>query len=66
MNNTKGQSTQKQHLFNGSKTACNRTTTGINTNEFADFIWWAEKYPEICCKKCLNRYTEKYNRQKIK
>ena len=66
MNITKGQSTQKQHLSNGSRTVCNRKTTGINTNEFKDYKWWAEKYTENCCKKCLSRFIEKNNRLKIK
>lgn len=66
MNTTKGQSTQKQHLRNGSRTACNRITTGININDFESYKWWAEKYPKNCCKICLDRYTEKNNRQKIK
>lgn len=62
MNLTSGQSAKKQHLSNGSLTACNRKTSGIGSNDFQNFKWWAEKYPDVCCQKCLNRFTEKYNR----
>jgi hypothetical protein len=58
MNITKGQSSQKQHLKNGSNTCCNRKSSGINNNDMQDFKFWAEKYPEICCTQCLNRYNE--------
>jgi|LakMenE18May11ns_1017448.scaffolds.fasta_scaffold9750551_1 hypothetical protein len=62
MNITSGQSAQKQHLENGALTACNRKSSGINKNSFESFKWWADKYPEVCCTKCLNRFTEKSNR----
>ena len=64
MNTTKGQSAIKQHLSNGASTSCNRKTSGISTNDFDNFKWWVEKYPEVCCVKCLNRFTEKLNRLK--
>lgn len=63
MNTTKGQSAEKQHLSNGSMTACNRKSSGINKNDFKEYGWWAEKHPEVCCKKCLNRFLEKSNKQ---
>jgi hypothetical protein len=59
MNITKGQSSKKQHLSNGAVTACNRRTSGINTHDFQSFKWSAEKYPEVCCQKCLNRFNQK-------
>jgi hypothetical protein len=63
MNITAGQSAKKQHLQNGSLTACNRKSSGIGLNDFQGFKWWVEKYPEICCQKCLNRFNEKLNRK---
>ncbi len=67
MNLASGQSAIKQHLRNGAVTSCNRKTSGISTNEFADFKWWAEKYPNVCCQKCLSRFVEKSkNLPKIK
>lgn len=59
---TAGQSSKRQHLRNGAGTACNRRTSGIGANDFEDFKWSAEKYPEYCCQKCLNRFNEKMNR----
>jgi hypothetical protein len=55
-----GQSSVKQHLSNGASTACNRKMS-THKNEFVEFKYWAEKYPEICCAKCLNRFVEKSN-----
>ena len=57
-----GQSSKRQHLRNGAGTACNRRTSGINCHDFEGFKWWAEKYPEDCCQKCLNRFNERMNR----
>ena len=65
-NITAGQSAKKEHLRNGAGTACNRRTSGINCHDFADFKWWAIKYPEVCCQKCLNRFNEKMNRLQSK
>jgi hypothetical protein len=62
MNITAGQSAKKQHLSNGAVTSCNRRTSGIGSNDFQSFKWWAEKHPDACCQKCLNRYNEKQNR----
>jgi hypothetical protein len=59
MNITAGQSAKKQHLSNGSRTYCNRRTSGIGKHDFDSFKWWAEKYPDVCCQKCLNRFIEK-------
>jgi hypothetical protein len=59
MNITAGSSTQKQHLSNGSRTACNIRTSGIGNNDRNSFKFWAEKYPEECCKRCLIRYNHK-------
>jgi hypothetical protein len=64
MNITNGQSAQKQHLRNGSSTACNRKTSGINTHDFQDYTSWAKEQQGLCCKKCLKRFTEKYERLK--
>jgi hypothetical protein len=64
MNITSGQSAQKQHLENGSLTACNRRTSGIGKNDFQSFKWLAEKYPEVCCQKCLNRFNQKQTNHK--
>jgi hypothetical protein len=64
MNITAGQSAKKQHLVNGSLTACNRKSSGIGLNDFQEFNWWVEKHPEVCCQKCLNRFIEKLNRKK--
>ena len=66
INITAGQSAKKEHLRNGAATACNRRTSGIGNNEFEDFKWIAEKYPEYCCQKCLNRFNEKMNRLQSK
>jgi hypothetical protein len=63
MNITAGQSAVKQHLSNGSMTACNRRTSGIGKNSFDEFKWVAENYPEVCCSKCLNRFNEKINKK---
>ena len=63
MNNTKGESAKKQHLSNGSLTACNIKTSGINKNDFQSFKFWAEKYQNICCIKCLNIFNEKQNKK---
>jgi hypothetical protein len=62
MNLTAGQSSKKEHLSNGSRTACNRKTSGIGAHSFDSFKWWAEKYPDSCCQKCLNKFYENQNR----
>jgi hypothetical protein len=62
MNLTKGQSAAKEHLANGSMTACNRRTSGIGKNEFEGFKFFANKYPEGCCKVCLAKYNEQLER----
>ena len=56
---TKGYTAKKEHLTNGSRTACNIVTSGIGKNELEHFKWLAEEYPEICCQKCLNRFNER-------
>ena len=61
MNIAAGQSAKKEHLRNGAVTACNRRTSGIGSNDFQSFKWWAEKYPDACCQKCLSRFNEKQN-----
>lgn len=66
MNITPGESSKKQHLSNGATTACNRRTSGIGSNSFKSFKWWAENHPDICCQKCLNRFTEKQNKKPTK
>jgi hypothetical protein len=62
MNIAAGESAKKQHLSNGSLTYCNRTISGFGKNDFESFKWWAEKHPDACCQKCLNRFNEKLNR----
>jgi len=62
MNISKGQSVSKEHLENGSMTACNRRTSGIGKNEFESFKFFANKYPKDCCKVCLTKYNEKLER----
>jgi hypothetical protein len=62
MNITKGQSVAKEHLQNGSMTACNRRTSGVGKNEFESFKFFANKYPESCCKVCLTKYNERLER----
>lgn len=62
MNISKGQSSQKQHLSNGSLTACNVKSSGFNKNDFESYKWWAENHIEACCTKCLNRFYEKQDR----
>jgi hypothetical protein len=62
MNITSGQSAVKQHLMNGSKTYCNRKTSGIGANDYKSFEWAVENHIHICCKKCLNTFNEKKNR----
>ena len=62
MNISKGQSSVKQHLSNGAVTSCNRRTSGIGSNSFDSFKWWAEKYPNECCQRCLNKFKEKSNK----
>jgi hypothetical protein len=59
MNNiSAGQSAIKEHLSNGAYTACNRKTS-FAKNDFQDFKWLVENYPDNCCKKCLNRFLQK-------
>jgi|APGre2960657404_1045060.scaffolds.fasta_scaffold251890_2 hypothetical protein len=60
MNLTSGQSAKKNHLSIGSRTECNRRTSMPNGLE--SFKWYAEKYPEDCCEKCLKKFNEKMNR----
>jgi hypothetical protein len=66
MNIAAGQSAKKQHLSNGAVTACNRKSSGIGKNDFESFKWFAQKYPDACCQKCLNRFNEKQNRLNAK
>lgn len=62
MNITAGQTTKKEHLRNGSKTACNRKSSGIGLHDFNDYKWHVTNYPEDCCKICLSRFNEKLER----
>ena len=62
MNITASQSSKKEHLRNGSKTDCNRKTSGIGISEFNDYKWHVTNYPEDCCKVCLTKYYEKLER----
>ena len=58
MNIAKGQSSKKQHLVKDARTECNLKLSG-HAEGMDGFAWWAEKYPETCCKKCLNRFKER-------
>lgn len=59
INITSGESSKKEHLRNGSRTVCNRKTSGVGSNDTESFTWWANTYPDACCQKCLNRFNEK-------
>lgn len=48
--------------LHGSRTACNRRTSGPNANETDRFSWLVEKYPQDCCVVCLTKYKEKFNK----
>ena len=59
-------SAKKQHWrsgkLHGSRTACNRRTSGPNSNETDHYSFWVNKYPEDCCVVCLTKYKEKFNK----
>jgi len=59
MNISAGQSSKKEHLGNGSRTACNRKTSGIGCNGLESFKWWVEKHPDACCEKCKSVFIKK-------
>lgn len=60
MNIATGQSAAKEHLANGSMTACNRKIS-TGKNDAAQFKVIAEKHPEKCCAKCLAKFKQKSN-----
>ena len=65
MNLTKFSSAKKEHLIiSGASTECNRRTSGIGTSSPENFKFYAEKYPESCCSKCLNAYNRYLDRKK--
>ena len=47
----KGDYSVKEHLANGRKTACNRSS--LNKLDKEQFIRIAQKFPERCCENCL-------------
>jgi len=55
-----GSSSIKEHLFNGPKTMCNKSS--LHLNSIANFKEIYKKYPETCCKKCA---TYLINRGKL-
>ena len=54
----KGDYSIKEHLSNGRKTACNRNS--LNKLDKEQFIRTYEKYPEMCCLKCVEK-AKQYN-----
>lgn len=58
-NLTSFSSAKKEHLrYIGANTECNKKTSGINVNNLEQFAWLVERYPQNCCKKCLQKYIE--------
>jgi hypothetical protein len=47
-----GQSSIKEHLFNGPKTMCNKKS--FYKNSLNAFIELYKKNPDNCCKKCAS------------
>jgi hypothetical protein len=60
---TKGTYAKKEHLFNGAKTACNIRISG-GACSMAEFQYWVDNAPDLCCQKCLNRFIERQSRIK--
>jgi hypothetical protein len=56
MNIVSGQSAKKEHLSIGSITACNRKMS-VGKNDYESFKHYANKYPQICCAKCLSKFN---------
>ena len=60
MNVNYGDSAKKEHWKVGAKTACNRVIShGCNDTE--DFKWTINRYPELVCSKCLDKFNQKYS-----
>lgn len=49
----------RQGNIHGSKTSCNRKTSGIGVNETEEFKRLIEKSPYVCCSKCLANYNRR-------
>jgi hypothetical protein len=65
MNLSRFSSAKKEHLrVSGASTECNRRTSGIGANNMEGFKFFAEKYPEACCSKCLAAYNRRLERKK--
>jgi hypothetical protein len=60
INLASGQSSIKEHLFNGSKTMCRKSS--FHKNSLSAFVEIYKKSPETCCKKCA---TYLINRGKL-
>lgn len=61
MNITVGSTFKKEHLFNGSRTACNRKTS-FDVNSKEQFKYLMNLNLDYCCKKCVayfNRTNKK-------
>ena len=54
-----GQAAKKQHLrYRGATTECKRKTSGVGVNNLNEFALLINKYPDMCCQKCLLRFNE--------
>lgn len=48
-----GEKAKKIHIWNGSKTLCNRKSLyTVQKNEFLENVI---NYPDMCCNKCLSK-----------
>jgi len=58
MNNliTAGEKAKKIHIWNGSKTLCNRKS--LYTENKKQFLETVVKYPDLCCDKCLSKLMQ--------
>jgi hypothetical protein len=54
MNIATGQSARKEHLINGSRTACNRKISFGKSGK-AEFKLLFQTHPELCCSKCSSK-----------
>ena len=59
MNIATGNSAIKIHWASGSMTACNKKIS-VGKEETKEFAESVKKAPEMCCKKCLSKFNQKY------
>jgi hypothetical protein len=57
MNIAAGQSSVKEHIFNGPKTMCNKRSNHRNSEVY--FIEIYKRNPEVCCEKCVTYLTKR-------